>query len=130
MARASAKKSPPKKKVGKTKIAKSKKSVASASPKSARKKGRKPMNEKLVKAYAAQLSEALGNASFEELFARLKDDTDVRQDEAVAITSLLLEAPVAPSTGRGAALGRILKLHNSLATFKLKQRAVGGRSAA
>jgi hypothetical protein len=109
---------------------KSKKSVASALPKAARKKGRGPMNDKLVKEYATQLSAALGSSPFEELFARLKDDPAVRQDEAVAITSLLLEAQVAPSTGRGAALGRILKLHNSLTTFKLKQRAVGGRSAA
>jgi hypothetical protein len=88
------------------------------------------MNEKLVKAYAGELSAALGSANFEGIFARLKDDAHVRQDEAVAITSLMLEAPVAPSTARGAALARILKLHNSLATFKLKQRAVGGRSAA
>lgn len=88
------------------------------------------MNEKLIKTYAAEVAAALGNAGFEEIFARLKDDPDVRQDEAVAVASLLLEAPVAPSTGRGVALSRILKLHNSLKTFKLKQRAVGGRSAA
>jgi len=88
------------------------------------------MNEKLVETYAAELKATLGSARFEEIFARLKDDPDVRQDEAVGLASLLLEASVAPSTGRGAALGRILKLHNSLARFKLKQRAVGGRSAA
>ncbi len=110
--------------------AKSPKSVASASPKPARKKGRGLMNDKLVKAYASQVSAALGDSAFEELFSRLKDDAEVRQDEAVAIAGILLDAPVAPSTTRGAALGRILKLHNSLATFKLKQRAVGGRSAA
>lgn len=129
MAKASVKKAP-RKKTGKAKTGTSKKSVASASPKAARNKRRGPMNEKLVKAYAEELAAALGSARFEEIFARLKEDADVRQDEAVAIASLLLEASVAPSTARGTALARILKLHNSLATFKLKQRAVGGRSAA
>jgi hypothetical protein len=88
------------------------------------------MNEQLVKSYAKELSDALGNPAFNEIFARLKDDASIRQDEAIGIASQLLEAPVAPSTARGAALARILKLHNSLATFKLKQRAVRGRSAA
>lgn len=111
--------------------AKPAKSVASKLPKNtARRKGRKQMNDKLVNRYAAEVKTALGNSSFEELFTRLKDDAGLGQDEAVALASLLLQAPVAPSTGRGTALGRILKLHNSLATFKLKQRAVGGRSAA
>jgi len=88
------------------------------------------MNDTLIKQYAAKITAVLGDSSFELLFDRLKDDSEVRQDEAVALASILLEAPVAPSTSRGTALGRILKLHNSLATFKLKQRAVGGRSAA
>lgn len=130
MARASAKRSAPKKKSGTAKKAKSKKSVASASPKPARKKRRGLMNETLAKAYASELATALGNTGFQDIFARLSEDPDVRQDEAVVIASLLLEAPVAPSTSRGTALARILKLHNSLKTFKLKQRAVGGRSAA
>lgn len=106
------------------------KSVASKSPKKGPKKRRGPMNEALVKRYAAEIEAALGEAKFEALFARLTEDAGVGQDEAVALTSILLDAPVAPSTARGAALKRILKLHNSLATFKLKQRAVGGRSAA
>lgn len=88
------------------------------------------MNEALVKRYATEVEAALGEAQFEALFAKLTDDVDVGQDEAVALTSIILDAPLAPSTARGAALKRILKLHNSLATFKLKQRAVGGRSAA
>jgi hypothetical protein len=129
MAKASAKKPPPKKKSGKGKTAKPRKSVASASSKTAKKR-RGPMNERLVKTYAAQLRAALGNADFEDVFASLRGDAEVKQPEAAAITSLLLEAPVAPSTARGTALARILKLHNSLATFKLKQRAVRGRSAA
>ncbi len=88
------------------------------------------MNQTIVKQYAAEIKTTLGNSSFEQLFARLKDDHEVQQDEAIALASIILEAPVAPSTARGTALSRILKLHNSLATFKLKQRAVGGRSAA
>ncbi|MFN3626027.1 MAG: hypothetical protein ACK4TP_18480 [Hyphomicrobium sp.] len=88
------------------------------------------MNEALVKRYAAEIETALGEPGFETMFARLNEDGSIGQDEAVALTSILLDAPVAPSTTRGAALKRILKLHNSLATFKLKQRAVGGRSAA
>jgi hypothetical protein len=110
--------------------ARSKKSVASASPKPARKKGRGPMNETVVKKYSGELRASLGDSTFDGVFGRLKDDAEVRQEEAGAIASLLLEAPVAPSSARGTSLGRILKLHNSLATFKLKQRAVGGRSAA
>lgn len=106
------------------------KSVASASPKKGPKKRRAPMNEKLVNLYAAELNSALGSSSFEPLFSRLKDDKEVGQDEAIGIASALLEAPVAASTARGTALNRIVKLHNSVATFKLKQRAVGGRSAA
>ena len=88
------------------------------------------MNDKLVKLYAAELNTALGSSSFEVLFNRLKDDSDIGQDEAIGIASIMLESPLTPSTARGTALNRILKLHNSLATFKLKQRAVGGRSAA
>jgi hypothetical protein len=112
------------------KTAKSKKSVASTSRPSGRKRGRKPMNDILVKQYAGDLAAALGKDAFKGLFSQLKNDAQVRQDEAVAIAAILLEANVAPSTARGAALGRILKLHDSLVTFKLKQRATGGRSAA
>jgi len=88
------------------------------------------MNESVVNLYTAELAGALGNSTFDEIFNCLKGDSHVKQNEAVAIASNLLQAKVAASTARGAALGRILKLHNSLATFKLKQRAVGGRSAA
>lgn len=105
-------------------------SVASASPKKRQRKRRGPMNDNLVKRYVTEVAAALGEKQFEALFAKLTDDIDVGQDEAIALTSIILDAPVAPSTTRGAALKRILKLHNSLATFKLKQRAVGGRSAA
>lgn len=88
------------------------------------------MDEGLVQNYVSELKENLGQAKFENVFQRLRDDTTVRQDEAVAIAAALLEAKVAASTARGTALGRIMKLHNSVVTFKLKQKAVGGRSAA
>jgi hypothetical protein len=88
------------------------------------------MNDALVKRYAAQVEAALGESQFDALFAKLMQDAEVSQVEAVSLASIILDAPVTPSTARGAALKRILKLHNSLATFKLKQRAVGGRSAA
>jgi len=88
------------------------------------------MDAAVVAKYTEAINKALGEASFEKLFGTIKDDVQVTQAEAVGIASAILEAQVTPSTARGAALARILKLHNSLATFKLKQRAVGGRSAA
>ena len=113
------------------KSASSKSPVASASPKSGRKKKMHgPFNRALVERYASDLKMLLGEGAFEDTFRRLKDDKEVQQAEATAIASVLLDARVPDSTARGTALGRILKLHNSLLTFKLKQRAVGGRSAA
>lgn len=88
------------------------------------------MDDRAVQEYASELKSCLGQSGFESIFMRLKDDPRVRQDEAVAIASALLDAKVANSTARGTALGRIAKLHNSVVTFKLKQKAVGGRSAA
>ena len=115
----------------KGKSASSKSPVASASPKSGRKKKMHgPVNHALVERYASDLKKLLGESAFEDVFRRLKNDKDIQQAEAAAIASVLLEAKVSESTARGTALGRILKLHNSLLTFKLKQRAVGGRSAA
>lgn len=117
-------------KTSKAKAPRAKKSVASASPRLVRRRKRGPMNDALVTRYASDLKAMLGTNAFEEIFERLKGDRDIQQDEAVAIASLLLESKIAASTARGAALGRIAKLHSSLLTFKLKQRAVGGRSAA
>ncbi len=118
-------------KLSKAKSAGSKLPVASASPQTGRKKKMHgPINHALIDRYAADLKKALGGSAFDAVFLRLKDDKEIQQAEAVAIASVLLEAKVSDSTARGTALGRILKLHNSLLTFKLKQRAVGGRSAA
>ncbi len=115
----------------KAKSASSNSPVASASPKAGRKKKMHgPLNQALVDRYASDLKTLLGNSAFEDVFRRLKDDKNVQQPEAAAIAGLLLGAKVPDSTARGTSLSRILKLHNSLLTFKLKQRAVGGRSAA
>lgn len=118
-------------KAPKSKPAKAKKSVASASPQTGRrKKMHGTTNQTLVERYALELKSTMGEQAFEDVFRRLKDDASIFQGEAAAIASVLLQAKVSDSTARGTALGRILKLHNSLLTFKLKQRAVGGRSAA
>src|SRR5262245_59373244 len=77
--------------------------VASKSPKKpGRRKGRGPMNNALVKRYAAEIEPALGQSQFDALFAKLMQDSEIGQSEAVALTSIILEAPVTPSTARGA----------------------------
>lgn len=88
------------------------------------------MNKQVVDRYAIDLRRTLGASDFQQTFEKLSNDSEVKQPEAVAILGYLLESSVAPSTPKAAALARILKLHTSLATFKLKQRAVGGKSAA
>lgn len=88
------------------------------------------MDQRIVQEYSAELKKHLGSPEFEAVLLKLKADPGVRQDEAVAIASELLEAKIAASTARGTALSRIVKLNNSVVTFKLKQKAVGGRSAA
>lgn len=108
----------------------SKKSVASASPASKRARSRGQMNLALVQDYLLEIKNALGSQKFDAVFAKLRADKSVGQTEAVEIASLLLEHRVASGTARSAALDRIVKLHTSLTTFKLKQKAVGGRSAA
>lgn len=105
------------------------KSVASAS-KAKPQKAHPIMNQTLVDSYVAQLVASLGNdEAFLDVFRTLQLDKAVRQIEAVAIGSEFV-APMATSTTRVSALERILKRHKSLVSFKQKQRAVGGRSAA
>lgn len=107
-----------------------KKPVASALRAKKSKRTAQPMNTAIVASYSAALNKVLGSADFDDVFSRLKSDSTVGQAEAVSIASEILESKIASSTTRTAALGRILKLHGSVVTFKLKQRAVGGRSAA
>jgi hypothetical protein len=106
------------------------KSVASASG-TGRKKRTPPMfDETVVASYVAKLNETLGDdRAFMMIFNLLINDEKVRHDEAVAIASGFV-APTAMSTTRAKALERILRRHQNLASFKLKQRAMAGRSAA
>lgn len=104
-------------------------SVASASSKNSKKAQRK-MNTAIVEAYLVRLQAALGvDEAFPALLKELADDPAVKQPEAVEIASRFV-AKTAASTARKKALERIADRHLSLMTFKLKQRAVGGRSAA
>jgi hypothetical protein len=106
------------------------KSVASASGKG-RKKGTPPMfDETLVASYVAKLNQALGDdRAFMTMYNLMINDVKVHHEEAVAIASGFV-APTAMSTTRAKALERILRRHQNLASFKLKQRAMAGRSAA
>ena len=105
------------------------KSVASASRRK-KKRTRRQMNENVVMDYLAKLEAALGDDElFLPVFEDLKRDRAVQQPEAVAIASRFV-APTSASTSRGRALERVLRRHQSLVSFKLKQRAMGGRSAA
>jgi hypothetical protein len=105
-------------------------SVASASREVTKKRTAAMINETIVSTYAARLEAALGDdRSFLPIFEALKTDPCVSQVEAVALASRFV-AKTAESTPRAKALERVLKRHTSLASFKLKQRAMAGRSAA
>lgn len=105
-------------------------SVASASSKKKSKKAQKNMDTSIVEAYLAQLEAALGKADpFASVVSRIKADPAMGQAEVVALASRFV-APMAPSTSKKRALERIVGRHESLITFQLKRRAVGGRSAA
>jgi hypothetical protein len=88
------------------------------------------INENIVLTYLSKLEAALGDdRAFPHVFEALKSDPDVHQAEAVALASKFV-AKTAESTARGKALERVWKRHAALASFKLKQRAMAGRSAA
>jgi hypothetical protein len=104
--------------------------VASASRGSSRKRTAVMANTTVVNTYTTRLEAALGDdRSFLPLFEALKVDPNVSQADAVAIATRFV-AKTADSTPRSKALERVLKRHTSLASFKLKQRAMAGRSAA
>lgn len=88
------------------------------------------INETIVSTYLTKLEAALGDdRAFLPVFEALKADPEVQQAEAVALASKFV-ARTPDSTARGKALERVLKRHAALASFKLKQRAMAGRSAA
>lgn len=103
------------------------KKVASASKRGKSKKAQKPMNENLITDYVARLEQALGD---DEKFLPIIDElSNVAVAELVAIASKFV-APMAASSSKKSALERIRKRHENLTSFKRKQKAVGGRSAA
>lgn len=102
--------------------------VVSASNKQ-RKRTPTVTDDKVVSSYLAQLEAALGTADFLRVYETMEADKAVRQPEAVAIGSRFV-ASMAASTTRSRAFERILNRHKNMVSFKLKQRAVGGRSAA
>jgi hypothetical protein len=101
--------------------------VASASKKGKPKKARKPMTEKQIASYVSRLEQALGE---DEKFLPILDElSTVAAAELVAIASKFV-SPMAASSSKKSAMERILKRHQNLMSFKRKQKAVGGRSAA
>ena len=88
------------------------------------------INETIVSTYLTKLEGALGDdRAFLPIFEALKADPQVSQAEPVALASKFV-AKTAESTARAEALERVLKRHAALASFRLKQRAMAGRSAA
>jgi hypothetical protein len=88
------------------------------------------INETIVSTYLTKLEAALGDdRAFLPIFEALQADREVHQAEAVALATKFV-AKTADSTPRGKALERVLKRHAALASFRLKQRAMAGRSAA
>ncbi len=106
------------------------KKVASASRKKRKKRAPRMIDEAVVISYLSKLEAALGDEdAFTPLFEALVDDEKVGQAEAVSIASEFVSR-TAQSTSRAKALDKVLKRHTALITFKLKQRAMAGRSAA
>ena len=104
--------------------------VASASPDSTKKRIPAVINETIVSSYLAKLEASLGDdKSFMPVFFALQADSNVRQAEAVALASRFV-APTPESTPRSKALDRVMRRHSALSSFRLKQRAMAGRSAA
>jgi hypothetical protein len=115
----------------KRKPQKSRPSTPVASASKAKPKRQKPViNQNVVATYLAKLEAALGDdRAFLPVFETLKSDPQVQQGEAVELASKFV-AKTAESTARAKALERVLKRHSALASFRLKQQAMAGRSAA
>lgn len=101
--------------------------VASASKKGKPKKARKRMTEDQIADYVSRLEKALGD---DEKFMPIVDElSNAAVAELVLIASKFV-SPMAASSSKKSAMERILKRHQNLVSFKRKQKAVGGRSAA
>lgn len=101
--------------------------VVSASKKGKPKKARKRMTEDQIADYVARLELALGDD--EKFLPILEELNDAAVAELVAIASKFV-APMPASSSKKSAIERIRKRHENLTSFKRKQKAVGGRSAA
>ncbi|WP_072392186.1 hypothetical protein [Hyphomicrobium sp. CS1GBMeth3] len=104
------------------------KKVASASKTGKPKKPRKPkMTEDQISDYVARLEQAVGD---NDKFLPIIDELNsAAVAELVAIASKFV-SPMAASSTKKSAVERIMKRHQNLLSFKRKQKAVGGRSAA
>lgn len=101
--------------------------VVSASKKGKPKRPRKPMTKDQIADYVARLEKALGD---DEKFLPIIDElSSAAVAELVAIASKFV-APMPASSTKKSALERIRKRHENLTSFKRKQKAVRGRSAA
>lgn len=110
-------------------MAKAKSVVASASRKS-KKRTPKMINQAIVASYLTRLEAALGDSpAFLPLFESMVSDPEIGQAEAVALATAFV-SKTSDGTSRAKALERVLKRHTALASFRLKQRAMAGRSAA
>lgn len=104
------------------------KKVASASKKGKPKKARKQkMTDDQIAVYVSRLEQALGDD--EKFLPILEELNNAAVAELVAIASKFV-SPMAASSSKKSAIERILKRHQNLMSFKRKQKAVGGRSAA
>jgi DNA repair ATPase RecN len=102
--------------------------VVSASTKGKPKKARKQkMTDDQIVAYVARLEQALGDD--EKFLPILEELNNAAVAELVAIASKFV-APMPASSSKKSAIERIRKRHENLTSFKRKQKAVGGRSAA
>jgi hypothetical protein len=88
------------------------------------------MDTKIVKRYLDKLGQFLGNnEEFMAVYNQMIKDPEVQHPEALGIGSEFV-APMPISTTKKVAFERILRRHKNLTTFKSKQNAISGRSAA
>jgi hypothetical protein len=99
-----------------------------ASPSKRGKAAGAAVHNDLVERYRRQLEANLGNeAAFLPVYNQLRDDALMAPGEMAALTRLMAGSA---ARGKPAGLRKIFSLHQALMTFKAKDRATGGRSAA
>lgn len=89
-----------------------------------------PFNhDKLVADTAKRLRDLLGQDGFEPLLRDIVKNKSVRPADMVAIAAAM-DSELPAKTSKRKAAERLISRHRNLATFKAKQRAMAGRSAA